>query len=481
MMMILIRLLITTSLLASATLPAATPPQQGYFIDAPVTGLFYRTSSGLSGTTQKGQFSYHPGDVIRFYLGLDEQGYLLTTLSGQQVVTPTLATTQVSRSINMTRLLLSLDSTPQNREEITLLSQALSDKDFIQQLKQLDLSFLDDHLSALSQPLVSAREAVAHLNQSQQYIEEKFVSDDVVYQPQGMIFESSLVAKKNWQGKICAYNLDRVGHPGYFAPIGKARFSVDNKILTEYPAAGDRFNGCRFRPEYGLSEIKHHPLGQFSHEAGLIGCMQHGCRRNDLNGFYVEDFDDEGDWKYRTIAMNFDPVTELFMEKSQGLGHKAGIRHNNRSEMMWFTYPQGKGNHIPFRGIWLRTRYLSATIEHQCLRITSDQVLLGPEARDQCPSDPALYHRDVTAQYRDMWWLHKPDGKVDLGDLNITVTWFDPERGPQFTSWEYLPAGHHWDQGILYRYQQRKQRAVDGQESMRTLSVDEFSKQHKDS
>lgn len=474
-------ILFLSSLLATTPLAAAPDTQQGYFIDAPVTGLFYRTSSGLSGTTQKGQFSYHPGDVIRFYLGLDEHGYLLTTLSGQEVVTPTLASTQVSRSVNMTRLLLSLDATPQNREEITLLSQALTDRHFIQQLKQLDLSFLDDHLAALNLPLVSTQQAVEHLNQSQHYIEQNFVSDEVIYRPKGVMYETSLVPKKDWQGKICAYNLDRAAHPNYFAPIGKTRFSVGAETLTEYPAIGDHFNGCQLRPEQGLTEAVEHPLGQFAHEAGLIGCARHGCTRNDLNGFYVEDFDDEGDWKYRTIAMNFDPVTELFMEKSQGLGHKARVSHNNRSEMMWFTYPNGKGDHIPLQGIWLRTRYLTSGIQHQCLRITASQVLLGPESVSECPSGPQDYTRDVTAQYRDMWWLQKPGNSVNLGDLNITVTWFEPERGPQFTSWEYLPAGHDWDQGILYRYQQRKQRSVDGRESMQTLNVDEFTKQHKDS
>lgn len=80
-----------------------------------------------------------------------------------------------------------------------------------------------------------------------------------------------------------------------------------------------------------------------------------------------------------------------------------------------------------------------------------------------------------------MWWLNTNASALTLADLNLTVTWFDPQRGPQYTSWEYLPAGAQWDQGILYRYQQRKHRAMDGQESMQTLSVDEFTRQHKDS
>lgn len=455
--------------------------REGHFIDAPVTGLFYKTTSGLSGTTHQGKFSYRPGDIIYFYLGQDDNGYLLSTLSGQEVITPTQASTQVNRSINMTRLLLTLDATPQNNAKIKLLSDALTDKKFLQQLKQIDLSFIDEHLDELDLPLVSAREAIEHLTQSQQYITDNFTSDQIVYRPLGVQFESTLVPKKDWQGKICAYNLDRANHPNYHRPVGIVRFAVRGNTLIEYPALGDFFNGCQLRPEHGLRQMQSTPLDDFSFKGGLIGCAQHGCTRNDLNGFYIEDFDDDGDWKYRTIAMNFDPTTQLYMEKAQGLGHTSNVRHSNRSEMMWFTYPTGKGDHIPYQGIWLRTRYLASGMAHQCLKVGPHAVLRGPTGTTQCPEQPSAYSQDVTTEYKDMWWLNTNASALTLADLNLTVTWFDPQRGPQYTSWEYLPAGAQWDQGILYRYQQRKHRAMDGQESMQTLSVDEFTRQHKDS
>ena len=44
--------------------PAAAPTLTGTFVDAPVSGLSYATSSGLSGTTNaQGQFSYRSGDT----------------------------------------------------------------------------------------------------------------------------------------------------------------------------------------------------------------------------------------------------------------------------------------------------------------------------------------------------------------------------------------------------------------------------------
>ena len=122
----------------------------GFFIDSPVTGLYYETSSNLSGVTNKGAFDYRSGDVVHFFLGKDNSGYLISTLSAQEVITPTLASTTPSKSINLTRLLLSLDSTPNNRDEIILASQALSDTAFQQQLKNIDLSTLDQSAQQFS-------------------------------------------------------------------------------------------------------------------------------------------------------------------------------------------------------------------------------------------------------------------------------------------------------------------------------------------
>ncbi len=61
------------SVLASALLIAAcggnTNSQQGVFIDAPVQGLSYTTTSGLSGTTSsEGKYFFNPGDMVTFSL-----------------------------------------------------------------------------------------------------------------------------------------------------------------------------------------------------------------------------------------------------------------------------------------------------------------------------------------------------------------------------------------------------------------------------
>jgi len=57
----------------------------GYYIDAPVEGLEYSTSSGISGTTGKnGEFQYRSGDNVTFKIG----NVTLGTAKGSFIVTP---------------------------------------------------------------------------------------------------------------------------------------------------------------------------------------------------------------------------------------------------------------------------------------------------------------------------------------------------------------------------------------------------------
>ncbi|MDW3048990.1 chromosome partitioning protein ParA, partial [Vibrio sp. Vb1554] len=45
-----------------------------------------------------------------------------------------------------------------------------------------------------------------------------------------------------------------------------------------------------------------------------------------------------------------------------------------------------------------------------------------------------------------------------------------------YTTWEYLPAGANWEQGILYRYQQNVSRNRDGSDHIETHTISEFVK-----
>ena len=62
-----------------------TQTTTGYFIDAPVEGIEYSTSSGITGTTGKnGEFEYKEGDTVTFKVG----NIILGSTRGAFIVTP---------------------------------------------------------------------------------------------------------------------------------------------------------------------------------------------------------------------------------------------------------------------------------------------------------------------------------------------------------------------------------------------------------
>lgn len=460
---------------------AATPAiKQGFFIDSPVTGLYYKTTSNLSGFTQKGAFQYQPGDVISFFLGNDDQGYLLTTMSSQEVLTPTMATTKPSRSINMTRLLLSLDSTPENRKEIVLVNKLLSDPRFQAQLKSLDLNYLDNAKNHLNLDWVSVEDAVTHLDESQKYIEQHFASNDIIFEPQDVRFKNIIIKKKDWQGRACAFDIRYQHHPRYRPPIGEVNFTITEDSLIQHPSIGDYFQGCFLSLNHSVTQDIIEPIEKFSEWESLVGCSDKGCTRNDLNGFSLEDYNDEGDWKYRSVALNFDPSTQLLMEKVQGLGQNKHVKHSNRTEMLWFTYPDAVSSQIHYQGVWQQTQYNQQSMKQSCLLMRHNQVLRLPVDAVSCPTDPNLYTQDVTKEFADMWWVNNEEPSAELAQMNVMVRWSPTPAEINYTTWEYLPAGKTWEQGILYRYQQEISRNRDGSDRIETHTISEFVKVSED-
>ncbi|WP_228481537.1 chromosome partitioning protein ParA [Vibrio fluminensis] len=469
--------------LTNMTLVQATELKTGYFIDSPVTGLFYKTSSNISGFTQQGAFSYQEGDIVSFYLGRDDNGYLLNRVSSQEVLTPNLISSLPSRSLNLTRLLLSLDSTPENRREILLLSDWLAKPDIQKHLKKLDLTALNQEmLSSLNIDLVSAQEAVNHLSESQEYIAQNFASEQVLFSPLNKRMKTVIVKKRDLFGRICIYDLRLVKHPRYRPPYGAVTFEITPKMMVEFPDIGDRFRGCFLEPnDIEKIETLYTPLADIWDEHGLSQCAKSGCTRNDLNGFVIDSFNDDGDWKHRSLALNFDPVTQLLMEKTQGLGRTERIRHPNLIEQIWFTYPQKQYKQLSYEGIWQETTYQSDQIDFQCLLISNGEVKTtlasAPISDEGCPSEIQRYQRDVSRSYGDMWWVSVQKQQASLEQLNITVRWYPESHAKaKLTSWEYLPAGEEWDKGILYRYQQTIVHNPDGSEQLKTHSISEYTK-----
>lgn len=459
----------------SVILPAQSEPQlSGYFIDAPVTGLYYETSSGHQGFTDKGRFEYDEGDAVKFYLGQDNRGALISAISGQEIVTPNNISTQLSRSINLTRLLMSLDSTPNNRNNITIDDSVRSNTELINTLNNLDLSYLDSHLDEFQLAFVSIEEAARHLKKSHEYIKDRFASEHKVLDAKDTVFIYETVKKRDYKGSICAINLDQLRNPYYHAPIGKTTFEIKDDKIIEYPSIGDRFEGCQLVPN-NVQKVVVSPLNEFGGERGLVSCANQGCRQYQLNGFYIDDRQDGSDWKYRSIAINYDEKTHLLMEKSQGLGKKKHVDHNNVAAGVSFIYPKNKESFIDYSGVWIKKTFNGRETSSQCVLMKGDRILEGPKETDHCPITESSYQLMDKFLYRDAWWLNET-GKTTLSALNVTVSWFDIDKGDQYTSWEYLPVNESWLGGTIYQYNQIKILDKHGLPSLKTINTSMYTK-----
>jgi hypothetical protein len=148
--------------------PVAAPTLTGTFVDAPVAGLPYATSSGLGGTTNaQGQFSYRSGDTVTFSYG-------------QNVSDPIPAAPQVTpwtmfglnspdpadpRWINLARLLQTFGNV---LPPVTPAIQALPAVDFQQSTDEFGADLAVGQLLATAnapQPLVTAGKATEVLGQ----------------------------------------------------------------------------------------------------------------------------------------------------------------------------------------------------------------------------------------------------------------------------------------------------------------------------
>ncbi len=135
----------------------------GSLVDSPVEGVYYNTSSGLSGITNKnGDFKYRDGDIVTFILGNTSFSVL-----GKNYITPLVifntSNLNDSRVINFVRLLigLDLDSNPINGIYISssILELISINLDFNQTLS----NFEDSIPLELNITLVNETIAIQHL------------------------------------------------------------------------------------------------------------------------------------------------------------------------------------------------------------------------------------------------------------------------------------------------------------------------------
>lgn len=155
--------------------PAETPAQTGQFIDSPVEGLGYVTSSGLSGVTDaQGRFQFHPGDTVTFRIA----GVDIGTATAGSAVTPAHLAGGDEDSARFSNLLvmlqsLDLDGDPDNGITLRANATAAQIAAIVARLSDDPLDFGDGFANPELQELApggyirSKEEAMQHYERAQ--------------------------------------------------------------------------------------------------------------------------------------------------------------------------------------------------------------------------------------------------------------------------------------------------------------------------
>lgn len=132
---------------SGVTTPTEPSTTTNKFIDAAVEGIYYNTSSGLSGVTNsEGEFTAKTSDTVTFFIG-GENGLKVGAASNRDVLTPFEAAGKYARALNLAILLQSLDNQfGSTSDEVLTIPEVLRAPNAATLVKMKDLS-LDDRAS----------------------------------------------------------------------------------------------------------------------------------------------------------------------------------------------------------------------------------------------------------------------------------------------------------------------------------------------
>ncbi|OEF04185.1 hypothetical protein [Vibrio genomosp. F10] len=459
---------------------AMAAAQTGFFIDAPITGIQYVTSSGIEGQTDQGAYQFSHGDVVDFYLGEGPSAFHLASVSAEKWVSPNSMTVTPTRTINMTRLLLAMSDFNKSDNILTVNQAKISQPAVQDFLGELNLIELDTLAQRYDIEIPSVGEAAAHLQSSYQYIKQSLSSDEIVYAPRDTELRDILIKTRDYQGHLCFYNVDEIDNPSYVGPVGSTTYKITNKGIFEYPDNGDRYGSkdgviasCDVDLRAKRTEEEFHEVSSFEGWSGLFACALKGCTRTNLSGYVVEEYDSGNSYKYRANAMTFNPSTQIVLNKKQGLGQHEKVDGPNNAEFIWFTFASRDVTPLSFEGQWQEKQINKEGVSYRCLDIKQGQVWATPFSDSHCRARNSAGFKNASVEFGDMWWLQSSAKDLYFYHLNIPVAWKDSNQTQHYTTWEYLPVSDSLNNGILYRYQQILD---EKDQSLRTSQVSELTK-----
>ena len=275
-----------------AEAPAPAAVMQGQFLDSAVSGLYYETDSLFGYTGLNGEFSYVPGETVRFYLG----STLLGETTAQDEVTPLDLVTSTDGPDKLQNILRTLqtideDSDPSNGIQINNVAQDYLDQ-YVLPINQPAVLFeasevIQDMIAAVTNGtgLKDAVDSFIHFRETL-LLSRRNTDETVLLNLLGTTWDAEITSTacgEDAKAKL-VYSFNSLG----LATTGYHRLNTD---LDE--ESGEAI--CK-KAGYGIL---------FStYETDPLFTCANQCLDSDLNRVIL-DSDENGDI---VIAMNYDPV-----------------------------------------------------------------------------------------------------------------------------------------------------------------------------
>ncbi|OBU15390.1 hypothetical protein AYY19_17585 [Photobacterium aquimaris] len=462
---------------------------KGQFIDAKVQGLDYVSGKEISQTDAEGNYTLG-ADTISFYLG-GTDGLLIGSISGRTIATPFEAAGTYERSINLARLLLTINEhnddstiiipslikdTPSTEIKTALATITLDDGYFEKSVQTL-LALLD------SKALVTATDAQKHMQVSLNPEQLQRGSEEVLTQlakgsNQIIIHRSANLRVKNSSDDTFKTVIHQDQQNGeYVGGLSLMNYQMTDKQFTILSGSNDStIEKTSTSPSFVYemtndaetsSKNEMVPWSKIETMGSPYACMTaQNCSENLLtqtNLAYIERQD--GDYKVKeSQSGSYDLITEVYTQirsKEYLDGNYAG----RISESIEFFYPISDAKtdrFVDFTGTWTakETRPGCDGVATSTLTFGENTItLVGQEFTGTCDLTDDLNETITYNDYAkmDFWWFgtNEKVSTATLDQLNTTVRWNDKaDNGSdrfKINRFSYIPAGKAWDQGVLVR------------------------------
>lgn len=468
-------------------------PTEGQFVDAKVQGLHYESGSKSGVTDGDAKYSVDTSNpTVTFSIG-GEHGLEIGTISAREVSTPFEAAGTYERSVNLARLLLTIDNNPSDDSIIVIPAalQNVASSDAVSSALQqisLDSDYFESSLASLlselgltTSDIVSAEEAISHMKGSLGDWERgsEATLKDWAKGSGAVFIERSAGLRESDDGN----NFKFVIHANDTnTPVmGKTTFVLtdDNKFVVKAGSNDSSFTQS-FNSKFVYTTLNEDKAEKFDNSmdwdfianmAGVYDCMANSnCSEKTLTKFEQitrddSDAQDGSDMQKEMLSGSYDPITNVYTL----VRSKTIVSSGRVEESIRFVYQVDSATsekYVDFIGRWkaISTMPECDKVAESTYVFTSTEVTVSGQELGGSGSSCTLDDISANLHYeelatKDYWWFttnSAGDSKATLDQLNTTVRWND--RGDSDTSdyfkinrFSYIPAGKNWDQGVLVR------------------------------